>query len=100
MPLISAITGCGILIISCINSEHKLNRSLKKASPLSLPFLAAVISFRSCPAENTFPFAANTTTFIDLSKETLLSSSINKPINFFDKAFLLTKSFIVKRMTP
>ena len=65
-----------------------MNNSLKYFSPPSSLTLADVISFKSCPEQNTFPNAAKTITFTDLSEEARLISSIKELIIISDKAFL------------
>ena len=87
-PFTSAIIGLGVLIISCIKLEQDVNNSLKYFSPPSSLTRADVISFKSCPEQNTFPNAAKTITFTDLSEEARLISSIKELIIISDKAFL------------
>ena len=54
-PATSAITGCGWRTIACISSAQRRIVASKKARPPSASARWAVISFRSCPAENTRP---------------------------------------------
>ena len=64
---VDVFLGFGELTINCINDEHESNKSLKYLLPLSSLSLASVISFKSWPAQKTFPVAEIIITFIEWS---------------------------------
>ena len=68
--------------------------------PLSVPFLAAFNSFKSCPDENVDPSPEIIITLTFLSRLALSKPFCIKSIIFSERAFKFSGLFKLKRITP